>query len=156
MKRGITASIVVLVSSIATLILNGVLAFIFMIAFDLAVSLSGGTADTGNVGLLIAVLVVLMILSVINIVMSISSLINFKRLRDNLGRLKALLIWFVVSLIVTIICNIVFIVLTFGSVGVWLSIVATLIYVVCIVLIMLEIKAIITSLHSSNNMSQSV
>lgn len=142
MKKGITASIVTLLSSIATLILNGLIAFVFLIAFDLAISLSGGSSDTSKVAILLIMLAIVMIFSIINIILSISAMVNFKRNRENIKILKLFLKWFVASLIVTSIINIVLAVLTLESTAMWLFIVSIIVYVVCIVLNILQIKAL--------------
>lgn len=142
MKKGIAASIVTLLCSIATLILNGCLAFVFLIALDLAVSLSGGISDASRVSVMLVMLVIAMILAFINIILSIISIINFKRNRENVGRLKSVLKWFVISLILTVIINIILAILTFESTAMWLFIASLIIYVVCITLNCLQIKAL--------------
>lgn len=151
MKKGITASIVTLLGSIATLILNGLMAFVFLIALDLAIALSGGSSDTSRVTIIIIVLAIAMILSIINIILSISAMVNFKKNRENVDRLKLFLKWFVVSLIFTAIVNIVLAVLTLESLAMWLFIVSMIVYVVCIVLNILQIKALNKNYKSVEN-----
>lgn len=151
MKKGFITSIIVLVTSLVDIILYGILAFVFMIAIDLAIAFSGGNASTGQSSTIVVFLLILMLLAVINIVLSIYSMVSFKRNRGNQRKIKNLLIGFLVVLALDVIFNIILIAFTLQSIGVLIFIISALIYILCIILILLQIKAINSKLIESKN-----
>jgi len=151
MKKGFTASIIVLILGIATIILNALLTIIFMIAVDLATSLGGSSASTGESSMMIILLLIAIFLALINVVLSISAMINFKLKKENGRIIKKLLIWFLSILVISVVCNVILMILTWGYLGVIMFIIPAIIYVVCIILIIFQIKAINLNLYDTKN-----
>ena len=136
MKKILTTSIFVLILNIAWLIFNGVLSFVFLVAFDLAASLSG-EIPSGQIPVILALLAIIMILNLANIVGAIISIIKYRK--NSLGS-KKVLIFDIISILLTVIANVVFVILTFGSGVVWITLALILVHLIFIIILISEIK----------------
>ena len=136
MKKILTTSIFVLILNIAWLIFNGVLSFVFLVAFDLAASLSG-EIPSGQIPVLMALLAIIMILNLANIVGAIISIVKYRK--NSLGSKKVLL-FDIISILLTVIANVVFVILTFGSGVVWITLALILVHLIFIIILISEIK----------------
>ena len=92
---------------------------------------------SGQIPVILALLAIIMILNLANIVGAIISIIKYRK--NSLGS-KKVLIFDIISILLTVIANVVFVILTFGSGVVWITLALILVHLIFIIILISEIK----------------